>query len=901
VDAGQTLFLTGHFWGTASRINFSGPGTMMILQGQTYMGPTTINSGVFQIGNGGTVGSINSNNIVQIGSTGLLRFNRSNVLTLGRQIVDIAGQNGNISQDGAGTTILTHNDNSYSGSTTVNAGTLQIGNGTSGNLTQTSGVTLAAGTTLALNMADGAVFDRVVSGDGGLTKNGASNDNILGAANTYTGPTLVAVGTLSTSVANAIPTASAVTVNNGATLGLGNVPQTLSGGLTVNGTLNLGGNTLTLSGGSSSIAAITGSGTIVVGPGAMLTLPAGINNAGVNIELAGGTLSLGGNPYTLGALSVTAPGSVLDYASVGGTSATFGSVGVSLGAALSVTNWTPGSDLLSAASVVGDPPRNSMNQVPLNRITFAGYAATDTNWRIVADEITPIPPNPFLSVAVVSNAGVGGFGYNLAGLSAGSLVVTTATPGVPAVSAQLAGSTGVAATITQSGVPVGWPALPVSATCVDAMGASNGNGTDPFGSLAGTVLSVPANRMIAGADITCTFTNNLGTVISGRVFNDGGAPSGGMNSGTPNNGVLDGAEAGLAGLTVSLTDCATTTHASTSTSSTGAYTLNVPSAQNGQPVCVAVTLPGGQLATGASVGSTPTPDGSATDVGGVVYTYSRSALRLSFTAPSSGTLALNFGLVPVSTWVANNSVTAVAGGVGLHSHRFTAGTGGELTIASGTGTSSPTGQTGWEESYFLDSGCTGALSGVAAPISGSIPVLQGDEVCVLMRQQVPGGAINGNSYTVPVQAQLALTGANPGLSVSYSVTNVTTVSGAAVTLYKQVRNLTTGSGWSTGNNAARGDELEYQITFTNTSASPVTEVVINDGTTAWTTWTGAWASSVPAGLTCAMNTPGNPAPAAAVPCSPAHNGSGKGNLTWTFTGSLQPLATGTLNFTVTVD
>ena len=55
-------------------------------------------------------------------------------------------------------------------------------------------------------------------------------------------------------------------------------------------------------------------------------------------------------------------------------------------------------------------------------------------------------------------------------------------------------------------------------------------GGESFGVLADRVLTVPAARMVAGANITCTFVNSL-RGFGGVVFNDGGAPSGGANTG----------------------------------------------------------------------------------------------------------------------------------------------------------------------------------------------------------------------------------------------------------------------------------------------------------------------------------------------------------------------------------
>ena len=74
-----------------------------------------------QVGAGGASGSLGSGNIVNNGN---LDFNRTGTLTVSGAI----SGTGSVTNDGTGTVILADN-NTYSGGTTINAGTLQIGNG----------------------------------------------------------------------------------------------------------------------------------------------------------------------------------------------------------------------------------------------------------------------------------------------------------------------------------------------------------------------------------------------------------------------------------------------------------------------------------------------------------------------------------------------------------------------------------------------------------------------------------------------------------------------------------------------------------------------------------------------------------------------------------------------------
>jgi len=101
--------------------------------------------------------------------------------------------NGGIIKDGAGILILSGNS-TYTGATTVSAGTLQIGaGGTSGSIATTSGVT--NNSALLFNRSNDITAGYSISGTGTLTKRG-NGTLTLSVANTYTGNTTVGAGTL---------------------------------------------------------------------------------------------------------------------------------------------------------------------------------------------------------------------------------------------------------------------------------------------------------------------------------------------------------------------------------------------------------------------------------------------------------------------------------------------------------------------------------------------------------------------------------------------------------------------------------------------------------------------------------------------------------------------------------
>lgn len=123
-----------------------GAGTQTLSGNSTYTGGTTISAGTLKLGAGGTTGSIVGH--VSTGSNGTLAFDRSDAYTFSGSI----SGSGQVIQVGTGSTTLAAG-NSYSGLTTVSAGTLLLNNASGagtgtvhlvgGNLSVGTGVTTA--------------------------------------------------------------------------------------------------------------------------------------------------------------------------------------------------------------------------------------------------------------------------------------------------------------------------------------------------------------------------------------------------------------------------------------------------------------------------------------------------------------------------------------------------------------------------------------------------------------------------------------------------------------------------------------------------------------------------------------------------------------------------------------
>ena len=174
--------------------------------------------GTLQIGAGGADGVLGTDLI----NNGTLIFNRSDAWTY----LDIISGTGAVTKQGAGTLTLT-DANSYSGLTTITAGTLQIGNGgTTGSI---AGTDLINNGTLIFNRSNASTYSGIISGTGAVTKQGAG--------------TLTLTGT--SALPNAIVTDHTLNVQTGTLAILASGTGNLIVGNSGTGTLNVSGGRVT--------------------------------------------------------------------------------------------------------------------------------------------------------------------------------------------------------------------------------------------------------------------------------------------------------------------------------------------------------------------------------------------------------------------------------------------------------------------------------------------------------------------------------------------------------------------------------------------------------------------------------------------------------------------------------
>jgi fibronectin-binding autotransporter adhesin len=238
IHASNTLTMAGpidDYPGQAGiPVNLAGPGLVVFSGLNTYGGATTISAGTLQIGNGGSVGTTGIGSIVD---NSVLTFGRSDSALV---VSNAISGNGSVVNIGSGLVNLS-GTNSYTGPTTISAGTLQIGSanaipygaGTGGVTIGASGVLDVAGQVATVNGLSGTgIVDNssassgtliVGNGDATSTFAGVLQDSnsafggllaltkvgsgrlTLSGTNTYLDGTSVEGGTLQVGSARAIP------------------------------------------------------------------------------------------------------------------------------------------------------------------------------------------------------------------------------------------------------------------------------------------------------------------------------------------------------------------------------------------------------------------------------------------------------------------------------------------------------------------------------------------------------------------------------------------------------------------------------------------------------------------------------------------------------------------------
>ena len=176
----------------------------------TTLGPYYWGTFIFDGGLTVTADSTISATAVTLGVTVPFNVSSGATLTVSGTIVGAAQSytfNGGLSITGAGLVVMS-GANSYTGGTTISAGTLQVGNGGTTGTLGTGGVT--NNSALVYNRSNSIADNNNISGSGTVTQAG-SGILTLSGANTYTGGTWINAGTLNVGSSGAIGSTGTIT------------------------------------------------------------------------------------------------------------------------------------------------------------------------------------------------------------------------------------------------------------------------------------------------------------------------------------------------------------------------------------------------------------------------------------------------------------------------------------------------------------------------------------------------------------------------------------------------------------------------------------------------------------------------------------------------------------------
>ncbi|MES2252449.1 MAG: autotransporter-associated beta strand repeat-containing protein [Pseudomonadota bacterium] len=313
VDSNGNIYVTdvGNHCIRCMTPNYIGSGTTDTVLTSADYGTFPINfaGGTMYVGaNGLTL----ANNVVLASDANTINANHNWMVLSG-----IISGSGALIQSGVGTLALS-GANTYTGTTTISAGTLKIGNGgTAGSIASTSIVNNAA---LAFDLSSAYTYAGTVSGSGALTQSGSSTLTLSSA--TYTGATTISAGgTLMGNIATSI----------GVAVAGGGIYDLVGTGRTVIDPSGAG--TIQSSGGTSAALTITSQNGSTFA-GTIASTISGLTIHGSGILTLSGSQSSGSFPISVS--GSTGNGLILS----GATNLTSGHITVGAGTSFQVTGKT---------------------------------------------------------------------------------------------------------------------------------------------------------------------------------------------------------------------------------------------------------------------------------------------------------------------------------------------------------------------------------------------------------------------------------------------------------------------------------------------------------------------------------------------------------------------------------
>jgi parallel beta-helix repeat protein len=333
-----------------------------------------------------------------------------------------------------------------------------------------------------------------------------------------------------------------------------------------------------------------------------------------------------------------------------------------------------------------------------------------------------------------------------------------------------------------------------------------------------------------------------GLKVSGEVFKDNGAGTGGV----ANDGHLNGTEPGIPNLVLTAKDSFSVQLDQETTNGGGAYTLWLPTTDSSNNTVASVTFTisqiGGYTATGFDAGTPAT--GGAYVTSTYVFTFTPTWTNAAYTG-------VNFGFIQSGNIFApNGQQTTVPGSIAIYAHQYTSITGGTVTFTETPVVSQPNYFT---EMLYNDTTCSGNLATATyLPWGATGPVTiaaGGGKVCLLMKEMASTQASFGMQNTITITATFSYGSSSTLTSTTLTLTDITVIEQPGSGTLQLVKSTyidasctylnTLGpasSSFSTGvQSAASGNCIEYQIQATNGGASALSGLTINDMAPPYTT------------------------------------------------------------------
>ena len=416
-----------------------------------------------------------------------------------------------------------------------------------------------------------------------------------------------------------------------------------------------------------------------------------------------------------------------------------------------------------------------------------------------------------------------------------------------------------------------------SVECIDSNAAVSGNSSGNLGSLSGLTQTIPAANVKFASKFICRVTNskNAGYVFSGRVFND--------NSGTTSdtskayNAAVDAGELGIAGSVIELQDCSSKAVLASATSNANGefriQTLQDVFSGRSNVCLVQRNLTGFDSVSSAKASNVTATADSTNDQ----FTIPKANNVTSYEGFLFGDAELQLILSQ------NGQKTIVAGDVVDYPHELMAKSVMNVLNLTESKEQQPANNQPWQSLVYVDSNCNAQLDQGESLLT-SRTIKANEKVCLIQRVISPTTAQGGDRFIASFKVNGKATYSSATAKESNSVNDITTIGTAGLSISKLVRKTTAcpapsnnTTPFTVSNQAAKGDYLEYQMTYTNNSNKNLVDVVLKD--------------SVPIGTVYGAMS------CTATGCQTEANA---GQLKWTIPGVLAPKQKGQVGFCVRI-